>query len=199
MEWTRASGEQERHNVTVITVGSRYYSLYSVSSSFSHATLEQPFRTLAIKGEVYIFIKKSSLVFLLHCFVMQMSIQYYNALAFICLYFALPDTRVFNSLEELYIIRVAAIISFAKVLNPQEWSIYIVIHRQTVLLYHNSSVRLDTQDASNWDWNPPNFTLDLVSWEFFQVIVLLHGWTNLTKQLGNKLDENYIRMLQAVF
>ena len=44
--------ERERHNVTVITVGSRYYSLYSISSSLSHATLEQPFRTLAIKWEV---------------------------------------------------------------------------------------------------------------------------------------------------
>ena len=52
MEWTPASGEQERHNVTVITVGSRYYSFCSVSSSLSHATLEQPFRTLAIKWEV---------------------------------------------------------------------------------------------------------------------------------------------------
>ena len=49
MEWTPASREQERHNVTVITVGSRYYSLCSVSSSLSHATLEKPFRTLAIK------------------------------------------------------------------------------------------------------------------------------------------------------
>ena len=52
MEWTPASGEQERHNVTGITVGSRYYSLCSISSSLSHATLEQPFRTLAIKWEV---------------------------------------------------------------------------------------------------------------------------------------------------
>ena len=52
MEWTPASGEQERHNVTVITVGSRNYSLCSVSSSLSHATLEQPFRTLQIKWEV---------------------------------------------------------------------------------------------------------------------------------------------------
>ena len=52
MEWTPASREQERHNVTVITVGSRYYSLCLVSSSLSHATLEQPFRTLAIKWEV---------------------------------------------------------------------------------------------------------------------------------------------------
>ena len=40
--------------------------------------------------------------------------------------------------------------------------IYIVINRQTVSLYHNSSVWLDTRDASSWDRNPPNFTLDLV-------------------------------------
>ena len=42
--------------------------------------------------------------------------------------------------------------------------IYIDIHRQFVSLYHISSVRQDTQDVSNWDWNPPNFTLDLVSY-----------------------------------
>ena len=33
---------------------------------------------------------------------------------------------------------------------------------QTVLLYHNSSVRVDMQDASSWDWKLPNFTLGLV-------------------------------------
>ena len=56
MEWTPASGEQERHNMAVITVGSRYYSLCSVSSSLSHATLEQPFRTyinLVPKNQTY--------------------------------------------------------------------------------------------------------------------------------------------------
>ena len=47
--------ERKRHNVTVITVGSRYYSLCSVSSSLSHANYEQPFRTLAIKWEVIFF------------------------------------------------------------------------------------------------------------------------------------------------
>ena len=35
--------------MTVITVGSRYYSLCSVSSSLSHANLEQPFRNLTNK------------------------------------------------------------------------------------------------------------------------------------------------------
>ena len=38
--------------------------------------------------------------------------------------------------------------------------IYIVIHRQTVSLYQNSSVWLDTQDARSRDRNPANFTLD---------------------------------------
>ena len=42
-EWTPASGEQERQNVTVITVGLRNYSLCSVSSSLSHVTLSNPF------------------------------------------------------------------------------------------------------------------------------------------------------------
>ena len=35
--------------------------------------------------------------------------------------------------------------------------IYIVIDRQTVLLYCNSSVWLDMQDASSWDQNPVAF------------------------------------------
>ena len=54
--------ERERHNVTVITVGSKYYSLCSVSSSLSQENPTQPFRTLAIKWEVYILLKKASCV-----------------------------------------------------------------------------------------------------------------------------------------
>ena len=43
--------------------GVKIWSLCSVSTStLSHATLEQPFRTLAIKWEVNIFLKKSSCV-----------------------------------------------------------------------------------------------------------------------------------------
>ena len=38
--------------------------------------------------------------------------------------------------------------------------IYIVIHRQAVSFYQNSSVWLDTQDARSRDRNPSNFTLD---------------------------------------
>ena len=36
--------------------------------------------------------------------------------------------------------------------------IYIVIHRETVSLYHNFSVWLDTQDVSRWDRNPTDFS-----------------------------------------
>ena len=44
--------------------GVKIWSLRSVSSTLSHATLHQPFRTLAIKWEVNIIVKKSSCVFL---------------------------------------------------------------------------------------------------------------------------------------
>ena len=64
MEWTPALREQERLNVMVITVGSKY-EVYVRSPAPSHMqTVEQPFRTLAIKWEVNIFLKKSSCVFL---------------------------------------------------------------------------------------------------------------------------------------
>ena len=51
--------QRDGHNL-----GVRIVQLCSISSSLSHATLEQPFRTLAIKWEVNIFVKKSSCVFL---------------------------------------------------------------------------------------------------------------------------------------
>ena len=35
---------------------------------------------------------------------------------------------------------------------------YIVMHRQTLSLYHNSNVWLETRDASSWDRNPADFT-----------------------------------------
>ena len=44
--------------------GVKIWSLCSISSTLSHANFEQPFRTLAIKWEVNIFLKKSSCVFL---------------------------------------------------------------------------------------------------------------------------------------
>ena len=44
-----------------------------------------------------------------------------------------------------------------------KFHILIVIHRQTVSFYQNSSVWLDSQDARSRDRNPSNFTLDKVS------------------------------------
>ena len=47
---------------------------------------------------------------------------------------------------------------------PTNYSLtYIVIHRQTIPLYYNSSVWLDTKDAWSWDRDSPNFTLGLAS------------------------------------
>ena len=37
---------------------------------------------------------------------------------------------------------------------------FIFIPRQTVSLYHNFSVWLDTLNASSWDRNPTKFTLN---------------------------------------
>ena len=48
-------------------------------------------------------------------------------------------------------------------------NIYIVIHRQTVSFYQNSSVWLDTQDARSRDRNPSNFTLDCASHHSYHV------------------------------
>ena len=44
--------------------GVKIWSLCSVSSILSHANLQQPFRTLAIKWEVNMLLKKSSCIFL---------------------------------------------------------------------------------------------------------------------------------------
>ena len=60
MESTSASGEQKRHNVTVITVGSKY-EVYVRCPAPSHM---QTFWTLAIKWKVKYVVKKSSCVFL---------------------------------------------------------------------------------------------------------------------------------------
>ena len=39
-------------------------------------------------------------------------------------------------------------------------SIDLSTYKQTVSLYHGSSVWLDTRNTSRWDWNQPNFTSD---------------------------------------
>ena len=72
-------------------------------------------------------------------------IKRYYVVAYVCLHFALPDTKVLNSYEELCITRVAAVNSFARALNPPpSRNVHMVIYRQTVSLYHIYSVWLDT-------------------------------------------------------
>ena len=67
-----------------------------------------------------------------------------TAAAFVYIFFyTLSATRVLNSFEELCITLAAADNSFARELNPHGGA-YIVIHRQTVSFYQNSSVWLDT-------------------------------------------------------
>ena len=66
--WLNWGPEENEKDTTLptITLGSKYFS-YVRSPAPSWANLEQPFRTLAIKWEVYIFIKKFSCVRLCHC------------------------------------------------------------------------------------------------------------------------------------
>ena len=111
-----------------------------------------------------LYVRLSILPLTLQTAYISSGIIMHYVLASIYLHFTLPNTRVLNSLEEICITQVAVVNSFARVLNPREGSIYIIIHKQTVLVSHNSSVWLDMQDASSWDWNPPKFTLDLVSY-----------------------------------
>ena len=54
--------------------GVKIWSLCSVSSILSHANLEKPFRTLAIKWGVKILLKKSSCVFIMRPFFMRLSL-----------------------------------------------------------------------------------------------------------------------------
>ena len=66
--WLNWGPEENEIDTTLptITLGSvKIFQLCSVSSSPSHANIEQPFRTLAIKWEVNIFLKKSSCVFII--------------------------------------------------------------------------------------------------------------------------------------
>ena len=54
--------------------GVKIWSLCSVSSTLSHVNLEQPFRTLAIKWEVIIIVKKSSCIFVFRRFFLRPSL-----------------------------------------------------------------------------------------------------------------------------
>ena len=68
-----ASGYQERHNVTVITVGSKY-KVYVRSPAPSHMQpLSNPFQTLQIKWEVKYNCKEASCVFIMRPLFVRLS------------------------------------------------------------------------------------------------------------------------------
>ena len=82
--------------------GVKIWSLCSVSSTLSHANLEQPFRTLAIKWEVNIFLKKSSCVLYscvcYHCVFLHasLSLRRYVSSIYICMQQDHPPVSVLN-------------------------------------------------------------------------------------------------------
>ena len=65
--------------------------------------------------------------------------------------YTLNGYRELTSSEKLWVAQVATVTFFTRLLH-QTWvlNIYIVIHRLTVLLYHYSSVWLETQDTAVW-------------------------------------------------
>ena len=78
MEWTPRPlvehlREQERHNMMVITVGSKYEVYVQSPASSPMQPFNNPFETLAIKWEVNIFEKKSSCVVSSSVFLLRLS------------------------------------------------------------------------------------------------------------------------------
>ena len=88
---------------------------------------------------------------------------------FFCLHFALLDAGVFNSLEEFCIKWVATVIFIRPSAQPSKQTgrnVYNVIHRQTVSLYLNSSVWLDT-------WDTPSRDTIFVLFYFLYIVLFL--------------------------
>ena len=110
--------------------------LFSVARRVGHLKLEYEPAQLYIRLSIIPLCQQVNHV--------SLGIIRHYLVAFICLHFALPDTRVLNSFKELCIMRVAAINSFARVLNPCGGAYVLSSTDRLVSLYHNSSVWLDT-------------------------------------------------------
>ena len=101
---------------------------FVVLQLFSVARHIRRFKMRSKPAQIYVRLRIMSIRRLVTYIILGIITHY--ILAFVCLYFALPDTRVLNSFEELCIMRMAAINSFVRVLNtPPGWGVYIVIHR----------------------------------------------------------------------
>ena len=74
--WLNWGPEKKDTTLTTITVGSKYFSYFRSLTPSHMQTLSNPFRTLAIKWEVNIFIKKSSCVCLCLCVFIIVSLWY---------------------------------------------------------------------------------------------------------------------------
>ena len=87
------------------------------SQLFSLARQTEHFK-LGLKP-VHFYVRLSMLLLNHQATYVSSGITTHYVLAFGCLYFALPDSKVHYSLEELCITRVVAVNSFIRVLNPQ--------------------------------------------------------------------------------
>ena len=97
-EWIPAS-EQERHNVDGHKSGGQNITVYVRSPDPSHTqTLSNPFRTLAIKWEVNILLKKSSCVCHYHCVCVYHCVGMYPA--YICIFL---HEHVYENITYIYI------------------------------------------------------------------------------------------------
>ena len=113
--------------------------------------------------------------------------------------YTLSATGVLDSWEEFCIYAYVAVSNSWFECSTHWGSIYIVIHRQTVSLYHNSSVWLDTRDASSWDRNPADFTSvgyltpEKSSFSFrlyIYIYIYIYSWERICKCTPKKIDEN---------
>ena len=115
-----------------------YIYIYILSSTDRHfrcnTTLQcgQTRRTLQVGIETRLIYVRLRIIPLSHqsTYVSSGIIMGY-VVAFVCLHFALPGTRVLNSFEELCITRVAAVDSFTRVLNPHGGGERIYCHPLT--------------------------------------------------------------------
>ena len=92
----------------------------------------------------------------------ELSLSYYLPIAGGRIIGFIPFPRVLvlcemQSVSSRILTCVAVSISYDD--NPYTTYIYIVIYRQTVSIYHNSSVWLDTWDALSWDRNTGDFNV----------------------------------------
>ena len=98
-----------------------------VSQLFNDARRAQRFKLRSKPAQPYVRLSILSLS-QLRTDVSSVIVRHY-VLAFVCLHFVLPDTRVLSSLKEFCITWVAAINSFTRVLNPLGGDrIYIYIY-----------------------------------------------------------------------